>query len=160
MQTKLEAPDKEPLSLENAVEVRGAVRRFGEVTALEGLDLAVASGEVVAVVGPSGCGKTTLLKILASLLPPTQGEFLVNGEPLTHVGVARWRSMIGVVMQDDQLFAGSIADNISFFADQPDFRLVERCAKQAAVHNDIVAMPMGYSTLIGDMERRMALRLR
>src|SRR5215510_3318207 len=59
--------------------------------------------------------------------------------------------MIGVVMQDDQLFAGSIGDNISFFADQPDFARIEQCAKQAAVHKDVLAMPMGYNTLIGDM---------
>src|SRR5215510_14633859 len=59
--------------------------------------------------------------------------------------------MIGVVMQDDQLFAGSIGDNISFFADQPDFARIEQCAKQAAVHKDVLAMPMGYNTLVGDM---------
>jgi len=136
-----------------AIEVRNLRFRYGESEpwVLDGVSFRIEPGETVAIVGPSGCGKTTLLKILASLLPPTQGEFLVNGEPLTHAGVARWRSMIGVVMQDDQLFAGSIADNISFFADQPDLRRVERCAKQAAVHADIVAMPMGYNTLIGDM---------
>jgi len=80
MQTKLEAPDKEPLSLENAVEVRGAVRRFGEVTALDGLDLQVATGEVVAVVGPSGCGKTTLLELIAGLQAPDAGTIAVKGE--------------------------------------------------------------------------------
>jgi ATP-binding cassette subfamily B protein RaxB len=59
--------------------------------------------------------------------------------------------MLGVVMQDDQLFAGSIADNVSFFADSPDFQRIEECAKAAAVHEDIMAMPMGYGTLTGDM---------
>lgn len=59
--------------------------------------------------------------------------------------------MIAVVMQDDKLFAGSIADNISFFADCPDSRRIEQCARHAAVHDEIVAMPMGYNTLIGDM---------
>jgi ATP-binding cassette subfamily B protein RaxB len=59
--------------------------------------------------------------------------------------------MIGVVMQDDQVFAGSIADNICFFSDRPDFRLVEACSKLAALHQEILAMPMGYNTLIGDM---------
>src|SRR3954447_18001248 len=80
MQTKLEAPVKEPLSLENAVEVRGAVRRFGEVTAIEGLDLTVASGEVVALVGPSGCGKTTLLELIAGLQQPDAGTVAAKGE--------------------------------------------------------------------------------
>jgi ATP-binding cassette subfamily B protein RaxB len=91
------------------------------------------------------------LKILASLLQPTQGEILVDGVPLQQLGIARWRSMIGVVMQDDQLFAGSISDNIGFFSEQPDPLRIEQCAKQASVHKDILAMPMGYNTLIGDM---------
>jgi ABC-type nitrate/sulfonate/bicarbonate transport system ATPase subunit len=80
MQTKLEAPVKEPLSLEHAVEVRGAVRRFGPVTALEGLDLDVAGGEVLAVVGPSGCGKSTLLELIAGLQAPDEGTVAVHGE--------------------------------------------------------------------------------
>ena len=105
----------------------------------------------MAIVGASGCGKTTLLKMLAGLLQPTQGEILVDGEPLARVGIDRYRAMIGVVMQDDQLFAGSIADNICFFADQPDKERIEACARLAAVHDDIAAMPMGYGTLIGDM---------
>jgi len=56
-----------------------------------------------------------------------------------------------VVMQDDQLFVGSIADNICFFSERPDMKRIEECAKLAAVHDDITAMPMGYGTLIGDM---------
>src|SRR4051795_6749669 len=80
MQTRLEAPAKEPLSLEKAVEVRGVIRRFGKLTALEGLDLDVASGEVVALVGPSGCGKSTLLELLAGLQEPDGGTVLVRGE--------------------------------------------------------------------------------
>jgi ATP-binding cassette subfamily B protein RaxB len=59
--------------------------------------------------------------------------------------------MIGVVMQDDQLFAGSVAENICFFAEQPDARRIEECARLAALHEEIIAMPMGYHTLIGDM---------
>ena len=54
-------------------------------------------------------------------------------------------------MQDDQLFAGSIADNISFFEDSATQAWIEQCAKYAAIHEDIVRMPMGYSTLVGDM---------
>ena len=59
--------------------------------------------------------------------------------------------MIGVVMQDDQLFAGSITDNVTFFAERPNIDRVRACAASASVHDDIVAMPMGYDTLIGDM---------
>jgi ATP-binding cassette subfamily B protein RaxB len=136
-----------------AIEARNLRFRFGENEpwVLDDVSFRVEPGEAVAIVGVSGCGKTTLLKILASLLRPSRGEILVNGEPLEHLGIGRWRSLIGVVMQDDQLFAGSIADNICFFSAQPDFRYIEKCARLAAMHEDILAMPMGYHTLIGDM---------
>jgi ATP-binding cassette subfamily B protein RaxB len=136
-----------------AIEVRNLRFRYGESESwiLDGVSFRVEPGETVAIVGASGCGKTTLLKILASLLQPSQGEILINGEPLAHVGIQYWRSMIAMVMQDDKLFAGSIADNICFFADRPDSQRIEQCARQAAVHDEIVAMPMGYNTLIGDM---------
>jgi len=136
-----------------AVEVRNLRFRYSDNDPwiLDGVNFRVEPGETVAIVGPSGCGKTTLLKILASLLQPSQGEILIDGEPLARIGIARWRSMIGVVMQDDQLFAGSIADNISFFSERPELERIEECARLAAVHEDILAMPMGYNTLIGDM---------
>ena len=89
--------------------------------------------------------------MLTGLLQPTRGEILVNGEPLRRIGLENYRGMIGVVMQDDQLFAGSIAENITFFAQRPDVELIEACAMRAAVHEDILGMPMGYGTLIGDM---------
>ena len=118
---------------------------------LDGINLKIEAGESVAIVGPSGCGKTTLLKIVASLLSPTSGELLVGGEPMNHLGVANYRDALGVVLQDDQLLAGSIAENISFFASKPNRKLIERCARIAAVHNEIRRMPMGYESLIGDM---------
>ena len=118
---------------------------------LDGLNLCIQAGESVAIVGGSGCGKTTLLKVLASLHEATEGEVLVDGRPIAQLGIQRYRSMVGVVMQDDQLFAGSLADNISFFADRPDHARIEACARAAAIHDDIAAMPMGYGTLIGDM---------
>lgn len=118
---------------------------------LDGLNLRIEAGETVAITGSSGCGKTTLLKILASLLQPVEGQVLIDGEPLGHIGQEQWRSMIGVVMQDDQMFAGSLADNICFFDDRPDQQRIETCARLASLHDEIRAMPMGYHTLIGDM---------
>lgn len=136
-----------------AIEVRGLGFRYGDHDrwVLDGTSFRIEAGESVAVTGASGCGKTTLLKVLAGLLPASRGEILVDGLPLSRIGTERYRSMMGVVMQDDQLFAGSIADNISFFAPIPDLQHIEDCARQAAIHDDIAAMPMGYGTLIGDM---------
>ena len=73
--------------------------------------------------------------------------------PLRQIGLDRYRQKIGVVMQDDQLFAGSIADNIASFSENMNQEFVEACAKLAAIDDDIRAMPMGYGTLIGDMGR-------
>jgi ATP-binding cassette subfamily B protein RaxB len=118
---------------------------------LKDIALRFEAGESVAIAGPSGGGKSTLLKLLAGLIQPTHGEVLVDGEPLMRLGLDRYRTLIGVVMQDDQLFAGSIANNITFFAERPDPEWMEACAKLAAIHDEILAMPMGYDTLIGDM---------
>ncbi len=118
---------------------------------IDDVSFRVEAGESVAVTGPSGCGKTTLLKLLAGLLQPNSGEILIDGEPLTQIGIDRYCAMIGVVMQDDQLFAGSIGDNICFFVDDPDHERIRHCAHMACVHDDIATMPMRYGTLIGDM---------
>jgi ATP-binding cassette subfamily B protein RaxB len=105
----------------------------------------------VAIVGPSGCGKTTLLKLMLGIHAPVAGELRVGGLPLAQVGLVRWRSLVGTVMQDDALLTGSVADNICFFDDAPDLQWITECARMAAVHDEIEAMPMGYHTLIGDM---------
>jgi ATP-binding cassette subfamily B protein RaxB len=118
---------------------------------LKDLNLAVAAGESVALVGPSGCGKTTLLKVMLGLLHPQEGEVLYGGVPVKHLGLQNYRRVIGTVMQEDVLLAGSIADNISFFDLRVDQQRIHACAALAAVHEDISRMPMGYQTLVGDM---------
>jgi len=123
----------------------------GEPWVLDGVDLEVAAGESVAIVGPSGCGKSTLMNVMLGLRPFTEGQVLIGGQPLAKLGLSHLRNMVGTVMQDDALFAGSIADNIAFFDQQLEMAWVEECARKAAVYEDIVAMPMGFNTLIGDM---------
>jgi ATP-binding cassette, subfamily B, bacterial CvaB/MchF/RaxB len=122
-----------------------------EPEVLRGLSLLVEPGESIAIVGPSGCGKTTLLKLMLGVHAPLSGDIRVGGVPLGRLGLRGWRDMIGTVMQDDQLFAGSITDNISFFDPRPDHGWAEQCARVASVFDDIEAMPMGFHTLIGDM---------
>ncbi|MFM8900961.1 MAG: peptidase domain-containing ABC transporter [Burkholderiales bacterium] len=123
----------------------------GEAQVLQNLSLSIERGESVAIVGPSGCGKTTLLKVMLGIHEPQGGELLVDGTPLSRLGLRTWRDMIGTVMQDDVLFAGSVIDNISFFDAEPDLDWVRRCAQMAAVEDEIDDMPMGFHTLVGDM---------
>ena len=155
----LTAPEAEPVAVRRRedlparLELKGVSFAYSdaEPEVLRNLSLSIEPGESIAIVGPSGCGKTTLLKLMLGIHAPLSGEILVAGIPLRQLGMRAWRDMIGTVMQDDQLFAGSITDNISFFDPQPDSAWVEQCAQIAAVHDEINAMPMAYHTLIGDM---------
>ncbi len=135
------------------IEVEGLGFRYapGEKWVLKDVSFVVEAGESVAIIGPSGCGKTTLVKILLGLLSPTEGCVRIGGVPLSKISKDAYRSMIGAVMQDDQLFAGSISDNIAFEDAQYDDNRVREAANLAAVHEEISVMPMGYNSLIGDM---------
>ena len=154
----LTAPEADPAAahegaLVGSIELRNVSFRYadGEPEVLRGVNLKIEAGESVAVVGPSGCGKTTLVKLMLGVHTPTDGEVLVGGRQLKHLGLRAWRDRVGAVMQDDTLFSGSIADNISFFSPQPDRAWLEQCARVAALHEDIESLPMGYETLIGDL---------
>jgi ATP-binding cassette subfamily B protein RaxB len=118
---------------------------------LKDCNLRVEEGESVAITGPSGCGKSTLAKIVLGLLQPTSGEVRFGGVNIRKLGLDTYRQWTGAVMQDDQLFAGSIADNICFFDNDATPTRVEAAATLAAIHDDIAAMPMGYQSLVGDM---------
>ena len=135
------------------IEVEGLGFRYaeGEPWVLKDCSFTVEQGESVAITGPSGCGKTTLVKLMLGLLEPSEGTIRVGGQDIRRIGLRNYRAMTGVVMQDDQLFAGSIADNIALGAATLDFARVEATARLAAVHDEIAAMPMGYHSLIGDM---------
>jgi ATP-binding cassette subfamily B protein RaxB len=142
-----------PAPEEASIEVENLSFRYadGEPWVLQGCSLRIEPGEAVAIVGASGCGKTTLVKLLLGLLKPNEGSIRIGGHDLHKVGPGNIRKIVGAVMQDDQLFGGSIADNISFFDPQMDQAKVEHAAKLAAIHQEVMAMPMGYHSLIGDM---------
>ena len=135
------------------LQVHGLGFRYaeGEPWVLRDCSFTVEAGESVAIVGASGSGKTTLVKLMLGLLAPGEGSVSVGGHDLRRLGLRNYRARIGVVMQDDQLFAGSVAENIAFGDLDPDLARVEAAARLAAVHDEIAAMPMGYQSLIGDM---------
>lgn len=135
------------------IEVEGLSFRYGQSDpwVIKDLNLTIEPGESVAIIGGSGCGKTTLVKLMLGLLKPTQGRIRIGGQDLQDVDPRGIRQTIGAVMQDDQLFAGSIADNISFFDADASQERIELAARKAALHDDIAAMPMAYHGLIGDM---------
>lgn len=131
----------------------GISKRYGdnEPWILRGVDLAIPPGQSVAITGPSGCGKTTLLKVLMGLLAPTEGRVFFDDADIRAIGGKAYRECISGVLQDDRLFAGSIAENICAFDPFPDQGWIEECAARAAILADIRGMPMGFETLVGDM---------
>lgn len=140
-------------SVDASIELHGISFRYSptEPEVLSEISLNIRAGECVAITGASGCGKTTLTKILLGLFEPSAGEVRLGGQPLRRIGVKNYRALIGTVMQDDTLYSGSIADNICFFDPQPDAARIEQCARLAAVHDEIIDMPMGYNSLVGDI---------
>ena len=118
---------------------------------LRDVSLKIRSGKTTVITGKTGVGKTTIVKLLLGLLEPSRGRVLFNGRPTTHFDVNSLRSVIGNVMQNDQLFSGSILDNVTFFDPNIDFENLYRSCRLACIHEEIEAFPMGYDTPIGNI---------
>lgn len=139
--------------LKGRIELRDVFYRYSpsDPLVLDGANLTIEPGEHVAITGPSGGGKSTLVKLLLGLVEPEAGEVLVDGLPLARFGYKSFHSQIAAVLQEDSLFAGSLADNIALFDETVDMERVVAAAVAAAIHEDIAGMPMQYETLVGDM---------
>ncbi|QNT78999.1 peptidase domain-containing ABC transporter [Entomobacter blattae] len=135
------------------LDIRNASVRYSDAEPwiYHNVSLTIPAGKSVAIIGPSGGGKTTLLKTMMSLIQPNEGTILYNGINIETLSLPNYRDKIAGVLQDDGLFTGSIADNISGFADNQDEALLIECAKRAAIYDDIMEMPMKFETLLGDM---------
>nr|WP_318384277.1 ATP-binding cassette domain-containing protein [uncultured Enterobacter sp.] len=122
----------------------------GKEPVINGISLALNPSEVVAITGKSGCGKSTLVKLILGIHIPDNGTIQTFGMSHSHPDYFQVRQRIGTVLQDDLLFRGSVADNIIFFSEERNSERMVQCAKLALIDNDIMAMPMGYQTLIGE----------
>jgi ABC-type bacteriocin/lantibiotic exporter with double-glycine peptidase domain len=117
---------------------------------LRQVDLTVEAGQKVAIVGPSGSGKSTLGKLLLGLYAPTEGTISYDGISLQCLDVREVRRQFGVVLQENVLFSGSILSNITLNNPGIDRDQVIEAARIAAIHTDIMRMPMGYDTLVAE----------
>lgn len=125
--------------------------KYDEKFIIKDLSFSVSRGEKIVITGASGCGKTTLLKIMMGLLKPSKGHVHINQIQLLKFGIKNFRNNIASVMQEDTLMRGSLLQNITFFDENINMEQVLAAAKMAHIHEEIIDMPMGYETLVGDM---------
>ncbi len=116
---------------------------------LRDISLAIEPGQKVALVGTTGSGKSTLGMLLLGIYPPSEGAVLFDGTDLERLNYRSLRGQFGVVLQDPFLFSDSIRRNIAFNDPGMSLSRVEAAARRADIHDDIVRMPMGYETLVG-----------
>ncbi|ACA18135.1 ABC transporter related [Methylobacterium sp. 4-46] len=124
----------------------------GEKPLIDGIDLTldVAAAESVAILGPSGCGKSSLLRVLASLAEPAQGQVLVDGRPLAQFGLHEYRANIGCVFADDRLFAGTVAENLAMYSPDITRLQMEAALSVVGLRDEVEALPQGYATFVSD----------
>ncbi|MDC8760638.1 peptidase domain-containing ABC transporter [Janthinobacterium fluminis] len=145
--------ERELEKLDGSLELKGLTFRYaqGEAAIIKRISCAIQPGECVAIVGKTGSGKTTLLNLILGSLKPTHGEILLGNKDLGMNGPNLVRGVTGTVMQDDVLFAGSLADNITFWDNEIDQDHLDYCINMAMLKDDIGKFQMGLNTLVGDM---------
>ena len=139
-----------PLSDIDAIELRNLSFRFEPELpwALKDISITLHRGKRVAVVGSVGSGKTTLVKVVAGLLPATEGALLINGEPLSHWSISSYRSCVGYIPQESTLFSESVVDNIRFGRDI-ELDAVRESLEMAQVVDEMEMLPGGLSQVLG-----------
>ena len=153
-----DAPDAVPLT-----EVKGAVtfehvsfHYENEVPVLRDISFSCEPGMMVALVGPTGVGKTTLTQLIPRFYDPTEGRILIDGKDIRKVTLSSLRGSISPVLQDTFLFDGTIRENISYARPDASLQEIEEAAKAANIHEDILAMPDGYETKVGERGLRLS----
>jgi ATP-binding cassette subfamily B protein len=147
-----DAPDAKPLK-----NVRGNIEfshvRFGydeNQTVLNDVSFSIKAGDTVALVGPSGGGKTTISHLLPRFYEPSSGSVKIDGQDLKKVTMRSVRESIGIVQQDVFLFADTVRENIRYGRTDATDEEIVAAAKAAEIHDDIMAMPDGYDTVVGE----------
>jgi len=117
---------------------------------LRGVSTDISAGKMVALVGPSGSGKTTLVHLLLRFYQPTEGQILLDGEPIESFNLKEYRNLFGVVLQEPFLFNLSILDNLLLAKPDANFEEVVNACELAQAHEFILRLPMGYNTVLGE----------
>jgi ABC-type bacteriocin/lantibiotic exporter with double-glycine peptidase domain len=153
-----EAAETPPGTASPTPELRGRIQfeavdfsfEPGQAPTLRGIDLSIDKGSVIGVIGPSGSGKSTLAKLMQGLYRPSAGRVTIDGTDVQHMSLQALRQQIGVVPQDNQLFAGTVRENIQMGALSRDPDRVVAVAKFVGAHDFIQRLPKGYETVLGE----------
>ena len=113
-------------------------------------------GKMLALVGPTGVGKTTMTQLISRFYEPNSGRILVDGHDISDVTIESLRAVISPVLQDTFLFNGTIAENIGYAAPRASMEEIIEAARSANIHDDIMAMPDGYNTQVGERGLRLS----
>ncbi|MCL2558390.1 MAG: ABC transporter ATP-binding protein/permease, partial [Treponema sp.] len=136
---------------EGRISFEGACFSYVEgVPVLDDVSIEIKPGQMVALVGATGVGKTTLSQLVSRFYDPTAGRVCLDGCDLREITLESLRQNISVVMQDTFLFNGTIEENIAFARPEASFKEVEAAARVARIHDDILRMPAGYRTQVGE----------
>jgi len=127
-----------------------------ESPVLKDISFHCAPGRMLALVGPTGVGKTTMTQLISRFYEPTSGRILVDGHDINDVTIESLRRAISPVLQDTFLFNGTIAENIGYAAANASMEEIQEAAKAANIHEDIMAMPDGYDTEVGERGLRLS----
>ena len=127
-----------------------------DVPVLRDISFTCRPGQMVALVGPTGVGKTTLTQLISRFYEPTAGRILIDGNDLKDVTIESLRRSISPVLQDTFLFNGTIAENIGYAMPDATMEDIEAAARAANIHDDIMAMPDGYRTQVGERGLRLS----
>ena len=151
-------PDAKPLQ-----QVKGAIsfenvsfHYSNQVPVLKDISFSCEPGMMVALVGPTGVGKTTATQLISRFYDPVEGRVCIDGQDIRKVTLESLRRNISPVLQDTFLFNGTIADNIGYAKPEASREEIEAAAKAANIHEDILAMPDGYETKVGERGLRLS----
>jgi len=127
-----------------------------EVPVLKNISFSCKPGMMVALVGPTGVGKTTMTQLLSRFYEPNAGRVLIDGKDISKVSLQSLRKNIAPVLQDTFLFNATIAENIAYGCPGASQEEIEDAAKKAFIHDDILAMPQLYETMVGERGLRLS----
>ena len=127
-----------------------------DIPVLRDVSFTCAPGKMLALVGPTGVGKTTLTQLISRFYEPTSGRILIDGHDLNDLTMESLRRNISPVLQDTFLFNGTVAENIGYAMPEATRPEIEAAAKAANIHEDIMAMPDGYDTKVGERGLRLS----